>query len=67
MEAHVLTASTTTLVSVPMASQAQTVKFQDLNATRIHAKMEVLALTTISDLTLVIVRTDGLVLTASKW
>ena len=50
-----------------MASQAQTVKFQDLNATRIPAKMEVHALTTISDLTLVIVRTDGLVLTASKW
>ena len=62
-----MTASTITLVSVPMASLAQTVKFQDLNATRIPARMEVHALTTISDLTLVIVRTDGLVLTASKW
>ena len=60
-------ASTITLVSVPMASQAQTVKFQDHNATRILARMEVLALTTTSDLTLVIVRTDGLVQTASKW
>ena len=65
--ARVLTASTITLVSVPMASQAQTVKFQDLNATRIPARMEVHALTTISDLTLVIVPMDGLVPIASKW
>ena len=65
--ARVLTASTITLVSVPMASQAQTVKFQDLNATRILARMEVRALTTISDLTLVIVPMDGLVPIASKW
>ena len=50
-----------------MASQAQTVKFQDLNATRIPARMEVHALTTISDLTLVIVPMDGLVPIASKW
>lgn len=62
-----MTASTITLVSVPMASQAQTVKFQDLNATRIPARMEVHALTTISDLTLVIVPMDGLVPIASKW
>ena len=62
-----MTASTITLVSVLMASQVQTVKFQDLNVTRIPARMEVHALTTISDLTLVIVPMDGLVPIASKW
>ena len=50
-----------------MASQAQTAKFQDPNATRIRARMAVLASTTTSDLTLVIVRMDGLVPIASKW